>query len=168
MAGAIAAELAAAVLAHPLGVEAPPPKSQRRRNHDSDSDDSDDSDPELEFDLPLGEAAHMVRGRLGAAFAQQAMVAEAFEGCTACSRRAVDAYRSRGAGFVLEALRDPGSLEALTGLDELHASVGAMMMAAASESDSVEGGEGGGEGEGKKKEKEEKKEDDEDEEWTEL
>ena len=43
------------------------------------------------------------------------MVAEAFDGCTACSSRAVAAYISRGAGFVLDALRDPRSLEALDG-----------------------------------------------------
>jgi len=149
LAGAIAAELAAAVLAHPLGVRAPPPR-ERRGGSDGGGGSPSSSDGE-DLDLPLGEAAHMVRGRLGACFAQRAMVAEAFDGCTACSSRAVAAYVSRGAGFVLDALRDPRSLEALTGLDELHASAAAM---AASSSSEGEGEEGGG-----------KKED---EEWTEL
>ena len=174
LAGAIAAELAAAVLAHPLGVEAPPPKTGAQRQGEGEEDSEEDSVPE--FDLPLGEAAHMVRGRLGAAFAQTAMVAEAFGGCTACSLRAVRAFESRGAGFVLDALRDPGSLEALTGLDELHASAAAMVDSS-EEEEEEEGEREGGDGKKrkKKKKKKEKKEggndcddDCDDDEWTEL
>ena len=68
------------------------------------------------------------------------------------------AYRSRGAGFVLDALRDPRSLEALTGLDELHDSAAAMVASVEEEEEEEgarkrEGGGGGGDG---------------DEEWTKL
>ncbi len=160
MAGAIAAELAAAVLAHPLGVRAPPPPRERKSSPSSPSSDSDSESEEQELDLPLGEPAHMVRGRLGAAFEQRAMVAEAFDGCTACSSRAVAAYRCRGAAFVLDALRDPRSLEELTGLDELQASAEAMAMAVSSEEEEEEEEAGNGE--------RTKEGDEEDEEWTEL
>ena len=152
VAGAIAAELAAAVLAHPRGVWAPPPRDGEAEERNGTSGSSSSEEDEDDLDLPLGEAAHMVRGRLGAAFSQRAMVAEAFAGCTACSARAVGAYRSRGAAFVLDALRDPRSLEALTGLDELHASAAAMV-ASEEEEEEEEEGEGGKSG---------------DEEWTEL
>ena len=160
LAGAIAAELAAAVLAHPRGIWAPPPKSEARRGGDGGSSSSSSSSEE-ELDLPLGEAAHMVRGRLGLAFSQTAMVSQAFAGCTACSSRIVEAYRSRGASLVLDAMRDPRSLEALTGLDELHAAVGAMVASSEEEKEEEERGEGG-------ERKNEGGCGDDDEDWTEL
>ena len=103
----------------------------------------------------------MVRGRLGLAFSQTAMVSQAFAGCTACSSRIVEAYRSRGASLVLDAMRDPRSLEALTGLDELHAAVGAMVASSEEEEDEEERGEGG-------ERKNEGGCGDDDEDWTEL
>ncbi len=53
------------------------------------------------------------------------MHGQAFSQCTACSPAVLDAYRQRGWAFLEEAVWNPVTLEALTGLDKLHAEAAA-------------------------------------------
>ncbi|KAG2499228.1 hypothetical protein HYH03_002807 [Edaphochlamys debaryana] len=155
LAGALAAEMLAAAVADPRGVGAPPPSVAEHETGPAP---------------PLGPVPHMLRGQL-ASWSQTAMEGWAFPQCTACSAAVVQAYRARGWELIREALADPSSLEALTGLAELHAAAAARM----EESEQAEGekGEGRGGGEGGEEQggaAEGKGEDGEDEEedWTEL
>ncbi|PRW33020.1 ubiquitin-like modifier-activating enzyme ATG7 isoform X1 [Chlorella sorokiniana] len=134
IAGALAAELMAAVLQHPLGAAAPAAGSPASRALAA------------AHELPLGEAPHMVRGQLGG-FSQMCLTGQAFRQCTACSPAVVARYRRRGADFVLQGLLDPKSLEDLTGLTELHAASEAALEAwEASDEEEQEGSSGGGAG----------------------
>ena len=89
IAGALAAELMAAVLQHPLGAAAPAAGSAASRGLAA------------AHELPLGEAPHMIRGQLGS-FSQMCLTGQAFRQCTACSPAVVGQYRQRGADFVLQ------------------------------------------------------------------
>ncbi|KAG2455180.1 hypothetical protein HYH02_000996 [Chlamydomonas schloesseri] len=135
VAGALATELLAAVVQQREGVCAPPPSVQQREG----------TAP------PLGSAPHMIRGQL-ASFSQVVMEGWAFGQCTACSAAVVDAYRRRGWGLVAEALASPASLEALTGLAELHAAAAAAMMDDVEEEEDEEEEEEG-KGKGRREEK---------------
>ncbi len=89
IAGALASELMAAVLQHPLGAAAPPAGSAASQALAA------------AHELPLGEAPHMIRGQLGG-FSQMCLTGQAFRQCTACSPAVVEQYRQRGADFVLQ------------------------------------------------------------------
>lgn len=89
IAGALAAELLAAVVAHPLGAAAPAAGSQASRHLSA------------EHELPLGEVPHMIRGQLGG-FSQMCLAGQAFRQCTACSPAVVGEYRQRGHDFLLQ------------------------------------------------------------------
>lgn len=91
IAGALAAELMAAVLQHPLGTAAPPAGSAASQALAA------------AHELPLGEAPHMIRGQLGG-FSQMCLTGQAFRQCTACSPAVVEQYRQRGAEFVLQVM----------------------------------------------------------------
>ena len=91
IAGALASELMAAVLQHPLGAAAPPAGSAASQALAG------------AHELPLGEAPHMIRGQLGG-FSQVCLTGQAFRQCTACSPAVVEQYRQRGADFVLQVM----------------------------------------------------------------
>lgn len=91
-------------------------------------------------------------------FTQTVFHGHAYERCPACSPRVVAAYEQQGPSFLLGALRDPGVLEKVTGLAEMHAAMDAMLL---EEEDKVE--EEGGRGKGKTEGDEEEEED-----WTTL
>jgi len=112
MAGALAVELMASVLQHPLGVAAPSPQQQEQL-------------PAVE--LPLGAPPHMVRSYLSS-FGQQCLEGRAFSQCTACSAKVVEAFQQAGWTFVEKVLRDPSFLEEVTGLDELQKATAAMLL----------------------------------------
>ncbi|GAB4815334.1 hypothetical protein N2152v2_002380 [Parachlorella kessleri] len=118
IAGALAVELMAATLAHPMGLYAPaagtPASSQVAEQHE----------------LPLGEVPHMIRGQLGG-FSQMCLSGQAFRQCTACSEAVVARYREEGHAFLLQGLADPGFLEDLTGLTELHRASEALLAVSA-------------------------------------
>ena len=96
IAGALAAELMAAVLQHPLGAAAPAAGSAASRSLAA------------AHDLPLGEVPHMIRGQLGG-FSQMCLTGQAFRQCTACSPAVVERYRRRGADFLLQVGSEWGS-----------------------------------------------------------
>ncbi|KAL3143295.1 Ubiquitin-like modifier-activating enzyme ATG7, variant 2 [Trebouxia sp. C0009 RCD-2024] len=105
IAGAVAVELMACTLQHPLGINAPAAVAGERVNHE---------------ELPLGPVPHMIRGQLSG-FTQMCLAGQAFRQCTACSQTVVDQYRQSGWPFLWQALQEPKFLEDLTGLTQLHA-----------------------------------------------
>jgi ubiquitin-like modifier-activating enzyme ATG7 len=126
IAGALATELLAALLQHPLKGHAPADAAGGA----------------------LGPVPHMIRGQLSG-FSQVVMQGVAFSQCTACSPSVLEAYRRDGWGFVAKVLRDPKGLEELTGLAELQRQMLQMeleMEAATEEEGPAAGGTGAGGG----------------------
>ena len=122
IASALAVELLASIIQHPQGLHASAP--------------TQDQDGAPDDDLPLGDVPHMIRGHL-MGFGQSCMVGTAFKQCTACSVPVVDEFRARGWRFVLEALRDPESIEKVSGLKELKMSMDLATLYAEVQDDSV-------------------------------
>ena len=112
IAGALAAELMAALLQHPLKGRAPAPAVAAGNSSGSSGSGSDVAGA-------LGGVPHMIRGQLSG-FSQVCMQGQGFSQCTGCSEAVVKAYEEQGWGFVREVLEKPGVLEELTGLAELH------------------------------------------------
>lgn len=111
VAGALAVELMASLANHPEGIFAPACNPSKERMNVMSTVDSSS---------PLGMVPHSIRGSLHN-FVQQSLTGFAFPSCTACSLKVVEEYRNRGTEFILDALQNPGSLEELTGLVEVHA-----------------------------------------------
>jgi ubiquitin-like modifier-activating enzyme ATG7 len=145
IAGALAVELMAAVMQHPLRGHAP-------------AGSSSSSSSSSGLDGALGPVPHMFSGHMSG-FGQTCMVGQAFSQCTACSPAVLQQYRSQGWGFVQQVLSQPSLLEELTGLAELHKQAAAMAL---TDSEGEEGREGeeaaAGRGQGSGQE----------EDWTEL
>jgi ubiquitin-like modifier-activating enzyme ATG7 len=145
IAGALAVELMAAVLQHPLRGHAPAPTAAAGSSGGLDG--------------ALGPVPHMIRGQMFG-FGQTCMVGQAFSQCTACSPVVLQQYRSHGWGFVQQVLSQPSLLEELTGLAELHRQAAAM---APTDSDDDDDGQ-----EGEKAAGEGAQGSGEEEDWTEL
>jgi ubiquitin-like modifier-activating enzyme ATG7 len=126
IAGSLAVELMAALLQHPLRGAAPPPAAEGRSSS-------------VERGGALGPVPHMVRGQLSG-FGQVCMVGQAFSQCTACSPAVLQQYAAEGWGFVSCVLHNPGLLEELTGLAELHRQAAALDLESGSDDDSDAGG----------------------------
>lgn len=131
IAGALAVELLAALLQHPLRGHAPAPSAAAGASAAAASGGA------------LGPVPHMIRGQLSG-FGQTCMEGQAFSQCTACSDSVLQQYRSEGWRFLLDVLQQPGQLEELTGLAELHRQAAAMDLSSASSSEDGGDGEGGG------------------------
>lgn len=86
---------------------------------------------ESSFDVDLSHSGYL------STFRHTVFHGHAYERCSACSTRVVDAWAARGDDFLLEALLDPRVLEEVTGLAELHSTVDSMLEVEG------EGGEGG-------------------------
>lgn len=82
-----------------------------------------------------------VRGQLNG-FSQMRLCGHAFQQCTACSATVVQQHNQHGWEFLLRALRDPQSLEDLTGLTELHTSTAEKLDIASCSDDDVAGHDG--------------------------
>lgn len=122
VAGASAVELLVSLLHHKDSnkAAAPPPSSTSKT---SASDQSSSGSP-------LGLLPHQIRGFLSS-YSTTLVTGAAFDRCTACSSRVVDAYLKEGWEMLRRALGDAsdeaqevhgkyGYLERLTGLDELY------------------------------------------------
>lgn len=96
IAGSLAVELMAAVLAHPDGAAAPAPGGGVPTGLGAPT-----AAAAAQEELPLGQPPHMIRGQLGG-FSQMCLAGQAFSQCTACSRAVVREYRRHGARFVLK------------------------------------------------------------------
>ncbi|KAJ5750926.1 Ubiquitin-like modifier-activating enzyme atg7 [Penicillium manginii] len=103
IASALLVELLVSVLQHPDGVTAPAPlkKDDDRGDH------------------PLGLVPHQIRGFL-ATFENIAVTGRSYNCCSACSDRVTKAYEDQGWDFVRRALNEPGYVEELSGLKEVH------------------------------------------------
>ena len=67
---------------------------------------------------PLGLVPHQIRGFL-AQFHNLKITGQAYDLCTGCSPRVVQAYEQEGWAMLARAFEDAASLERLTGLDKL-------------------------------------------------
>ncbi|KAJ5992880.1 Ubiquitin-like modifier-activating enzyme atg7 [Penicillium sp. IBT 35674x] len=103
IASALLVELLVSVLQHPEGVFAPAPlnRSDERGDH------------------PLGLVPHQIRGFL-ATFENITVTGKSYPCCSACSERVISAYKQQGWDFVRQALDQPGYVEELSGLREVH------------------------------------------------
>ncbi|KAJ5647542.1 Ubiquitin-like modifier-activating enzyme atg7 [Penicillium lividum] len=103
IASAILVELLVSVLQHPDGVSAPAPltRTEERGDH------------------PLGLVPHQIRGFL-ATFENITVTGKSYPNCSACSDNVIRAYREQGWDFVRRALDQPGYVEELSGLKEVH------------------------------------------------
>lgn len=121
IAGSLAAELMAATLTHPAGMAAMPPGMPGAPLGTAAAEEEEEKEEEIEAldPAPLGDPPHMIRGQL-TGFSQICLTGQAFSQCPACCPTVVEAYRQRGANFVLQAVSEGGYLEDLTGLTELH------------------------------------------------
>ncbi|KAG1662518.1 hypothetical protein FOA52_000922 [Chlamydomonas sp. UWO 241] len=141
IASALSVELVAALLQHPDGVAAPAPRTATNGQPGDEQSGIAGSGGSGDGDGVLGPVPHMIRGCLSG-FGQTCMVGAASRQCTACSAAVVAAHKERGWAFVLDALRDPASLERVSGLAELHKGMDELL--AGSDEEGGEGGGGGG------------------------
>jgi ubiquitin-like modifier-activating enzyme ATG7 len=139
VAGSLAAELAAATMAHPRGAAAPAAGTPAAAAAAAARLAAGEEPP------PLGDPPHMVRGQL-TGFSQVCLSGQAFARCPACSPAAVRAYRAGGAAFVLRAVSEPQYLQDVTGLTQLHEEAEAALAEAEAAAAAGPGGGGGGEG----------------------
>ena len=102
IAAGLAAELLIAMLHHPLGAAAPHEGSDDHRS------------PSGGTGSPLGPLFHVLRFRLPCTVTTG--TSPATDTCTACSPRVLEAFKERGAAFVLDVVNDAGVLEAVAGL----------------------------------------------------
>ncbi|CAO3653968.1 unnamed protein product [Mucor fragilis] len=100
IAGALAVELMVSLLQHPDGINARADTS----NNQTQSSGS-----------ILGLLPHQIRGFLGQ-FSNMLIVGQAYEKCTACSEKILEAYDENHLSFVKQVLKDPLYLEEITGL----------------------------------------------------
>ncbi len=148
IAGSLAVEVMAAVLQHPLGVAAPAaavPAAVEMNPASNTSLDEENEESDEDLNASLGPVPHMIRGHLSG-FSQTCLTGYAFEHCPACSRSVVEAFRSRGADFVLQAVSQPGYLEEVCGLSALQKEMKEMELLQ-KERDEEKETEGGGGGE---------------------
>ncbi|QQK43855.1 Molybdenum cofactor biosynthesis, MoeB [Penicillium digitatum] len=103
IASALLVELFVSLLQHPQGAGAPAPVA---RNTERD-------------DHPLGNVPHQIRGFLSN-FENMSVTGKSYPSCSACSIKVVSAYREQGWDFVRRALNEPGYVEELSGLKEVH------------------------------------------------
>ncbi|KAJ5668798.1 Ubiquitin-like modifier-activating enzyme atg7 [Penicillium macrosclerotiorum] len=104
IASALLVELLVSILQHPEGVAAPAPLTQRNDRED---------------DHPLGLVPHQIRGFL-ATFENITVTGKSYACCSACSEKVTRAYQEQGWDFVRKALNEPGYVEELSGLKEVH------------------------------------------------
>ncbi|KAJ5757845.1 uncharacterized protein N7511_006539 [Penicillium nucicola] len=103
IASALLVELLVSLLQHPQGAAAPAPMA---KNTESD-------------EHPLGIVPHQIRGFLST-FENLSVTGQSYQSCSACSEKVVGAYRENGWNFVRRALNEPGYVEELSGLKEVH------------------------------------------------
>lgn len=104
IAAGLAAELLVAMLHHPLGAAAPHEGSDDHRGPSGGTASGN----------PLGPLFHVLRFRLPCTMTTG--TSPATDTCTACSPRVLEAFKERGAAFVLDVVNDAGVLEAVAGL----------------------------------------------------
>ena len=120
IAAALAAELAVALLHHPLRHRAPA-DAQGPALAPASGGGGGGGDPAK----PLGCLPHQLRGSL-ATFGLVHPMAHAFEHCTACNPKVCQAYRQQGFGLVKAACADASLLGRVSGLEAFQAECDAL------------------------------------------
>jgi ubiquitin-like modifier-activating enzyme ATG7 len=149
IAGALAVELMAALLQHPARGRAPAPSAGGGRGAAGAAPaaasraGAPPAAAAAAAGGALGHVPHMVRGQLSG-FGQVCMAGQAFSQCTACSPAVLQQHAREGWSFLARVLQQPGCLEELTGLAELHRQAAALDLGGGSDAGSDEGGAGGG------------------------
>ncbi|KAJ9119946.1 hypothetical protein QFC24_005429 [Naganishia onofrii] len=108
IAAASAVELMVSLIQHPEGINAPAEGANTAKDT-----------PEPERRSPLGLVPHQLRGFLGQ-WKTMLIEGAAYDRCTGCSGKIVDAYRELGFDMLLRAFNEPDYLQSITGLDELY------------------------------------------------
>ncbi|KAJ9104634.1 hypothetical protein QFC21_002132 [Naganishia friedmannii] len=108
IAAASAVELMVSLIQHPEGIYAPAEGASTAKDA-----------PELERRSPLGLVPHQLRGFLGQ-WKTMLIEGAAYDRCTGCSVKIVEAYRERGFDMLLRAFNESDYLQSITGLDELY------------------------------------------------
>ncbi|KAK7203091.1 hypothetical protein BZA70DRAFT_283857 [Myxozyma melibiosi] len=111
IAAGLATELFVSIVQHPLGPAAP--TSQSTETNDATAVPADD-----DFDHPLGEIPHQIRGFLRR-FQQMNIMGVNYEHCSACSEPIVNLWKSEGWEFVKKALNVRGYVDEVSGLAEV-------------------------------------------------
>ncbi|KAI9808735.1 MAG: Autophagy protein 7 [Sarcosagium campestre] len=107
IASALLVETLVSLLQHPKGGRAPAPLSQTSASV---------APPQSTH--PLGIVPHQIRGFLST-FQNLVVRGRAYDCCSACSDRVIDAYRAGGWDFVRRAVSERGYVEELSGLAEV-------------------------------------------------
>ncbi|CDS12593.1 hypothetical protein LRAMOSA04779 [Lichtheimia ramosa] len=101
IAGALAVELLVSLIQHPKGIEA-------------------------DSDCILGSVPHQIRGFLGQ-FHNMLIVGQAYNSCTGCSQKIIEAYDKEPLEFMKKVLSEPEYLEEISGIAKLKADSDAML-----------------------------------------
>jgi ubiquitin-like modifier-activating enzyme ATG7 len=112
MASALLVELLVSILQHPLGAQAPAPKSSINQHSSSVQYERDPSTH------PLGLVPHQVRGFLSN-FNNMLISGQSYDCCSACSPKIVEAYKKGGWEFIKRALTEKDYVTELSGLAEV-------------------------------------------------
>lgn len=110
IAASTAVELLVSLLQHPDGIHAPAPPLQTHNDGGSTSSGHESI---------LGLVPHQLRGFL-AQFRNVPIVGPAYDRCTGCSERVIEAYEKEGFEVLLKAFNDTEFLPTLTGLKALY------------------------------------------------
>ncbi|KAJ9113198.1 hypothetical protein QFC22_006037 [Naganishia vaughanmartiniae] len=108
IAAASAVELMVSLIQHPEGIYAPAEGANTIKDA-----------PETERRSPLGLVPHQLRGFLGQ-WKTMLIEGAAYDRCTGCSPKIVDAYRELGFDMLLRAFNESDYLQSITGLDKLY------------------------------------------------
>jgi ubiquitin-like modifier-activating enzyme ATG7 len=113
MASALLVEMLVSILQHPLGAQAPAPKTSS--NQTSSSSLEYERDP---LTHPLGLVPHQIRGFLST-FRNMLISGQSYDCCSACSPKIINAYRKGGWDFIKRALTEKDYITELSGLAEV-------------------------------------------------
>jgi ubiquitin-like modifier-activating enzyme ATG7 len=108
MASALLVETLVSILQHPLGAQAPAPKTAAGQTQY-------ERDPPSH---PLGLVPHQIRGFL-ANFNNMMISGQSYDCCSACSPKIVDAYKNDGWEFIKRALTEKDYISELSGLAQI-------------------------------------------------
>jgi ubiquitin-like modifier-activating enzyme ATG7 len=136
MASALLVELLVSILQHPLGSEAPAPKTTPGQTEY-------ERDPPTH---PLGLVPHQIRGFLSN-FKNMLISGQSYDCCSACSPKIVDEYKKGGWEFIKRALTEKDYVSELSGLAEVQRQAEAAANDVEWDSDPGMDGEDEGEGE---------------------
>ena len=120
LASSLLVELLMSLLQHPskASAPAPPPSSSAQSGTSAILQSSNKEPPTSSPESILGLVPHQIRGFLSS-FSNLLISGPAYDSCSACSPKIINAYKSEGWNFVRRALSERGYVEELSGLAEV-------------------------------------------------